>query len=91
MSWPASGSATRALVKASLLGEINYRRNRPDTEPIGAQPAFIVDDLDSAIAKAVAAGAVLITAPDAKPWGQTLAFVRDINGVLVELCTPLIR
>ena len=79
------------LVRTSLLGEISYHRNRPDSPPIGAQPAFIVDDLDSAIAKAIAAGAVLVTAPDAKPWGQTLAFVRDINGVLVELCTPPIR
>jgi lactoylglutathione lyase len=80
-----------ALVRSSLLGEMNYHRNRPDGEPIGAQPAFIVDDLTEAIERALAAGAVLVTKPDAKPWGQTVAFVRDINGVLVELCTPPIR
>ena len=80
-----------ALVKASLLGDLNYHRNRPDAAPIGAQPAFVVDDLAGAIAKAVAAGAVQITEPDAKPWGQTVAFIRDINGLLVELCTPPIR
>jgi len=22
------------------------------------------------------------------PWGQTIAYVADINGFLVELCTP---
>jgi catechol 2,3-dioxygenase-like lactoylglutathione lyase family enzyme len=79
------------LVKSSLLGELSYYRNRPDAKPIGAQPAFIVDDLTAAIGKAVAAGAILVTKPDAKPWGQTVAFIRDINGVLVELCTPPIR
>jgi hypothetical protein len=24
-----------------------------------------------------------------KPWGQTVAYLRDINGVLVELATPM--
>lgn len=80
-----------ALVKASLLGDLNYHRNRPDGDPIGAQPAFIVDDLEKAIEKALAAGAVLATKPDAKPWGRTVAFIRDVNGVLVELCSPPIR
>lgn len=80
-----------ALVRSNLLGEMNYHRNRPDGEPAGAQPAFIVDDLTAAIGKAVAADAVLVTKPEAKPWGQTLAFLRDVNGVLVELCTPPIR
>jgi lactoylglutathione lyase len=23
------------------------------------------------------------------PWGQTVAYVRDNNGFLVELCTPM--
>jgi len=23
------------------------------------------------------------------PWGQTIAYVADINGFLVELCTPV--
>jgi len=23
------------------------------------------------------------------PWGQTIAYVADINGFLVELCTPM--
>jgi len=45
----------------------------------------------NAIAQAVAAGAVLVTSADAKPWGQTLAYLRDLNGVLIELCTPAIR
>jgi hypothetical protein len=25
--------------------------------------------------------------PVTKPWGQTLAYVRDLNGVLVELAS----
>jgi uncharacterized glyoxalase superfamily protein PhnB len=39
--------------------------------------------------RAVAAGAALVTPPAQKPWGQTVAHVRDLNGVLIEICTPM--
>ena len=38
---------------------------------------------------AVAAGAKSVSKPEKKPWGQTVAYVRDNNGFLVELCTPM--
>jgi len=43
----------------------------------------------AAYRRAVDAGAVSVVAPDARPWGQVVAYVRDLNGVLVELCTPM--
>ena len=39
--------------------------------------------------RALKAGAASVTPPETKPWGQTVAYVRDNNGFLVELCTPL--
>lgn len=41
-------------------------------------------------ASAIEAGAlaVAIAEPVTKPWGQTVAYVRDLNGLLVELATP---
>jgi len=27
--------------------------------------------------------------PVAKPWGQVVSYVRDVNGFLVELCTAV--
>ena len=35
------------------------------------------------------AGATAEAAPETKPWGQTVAYVRDNRGFLVELCTPM--
>lgn len=26
--------------------------------------------------------------PERQPWGQTVSYVRDPDGFLVELCTP---
>jgi lactoylglutathione lyase len=37
----------------------------------------------------VAAGATPMRPVEVMPWGQTIAYVADINGFLVELCTPM--
>ena len=38
---------------------------------------------------AVDAGANLYAEPVEKPWGQTVAYLRDPNGILIELATPV--
>jgi uncharacterized glyoxalase superfamily protein PhnB len=38
---------------------------------------------------AIAAGAQPMRPVEVMPWGQTMAYVADINGFLVELCTPM--
>ena len=37
----------------------------------------------------VRAGGTVLEAPKSKPWGQVVAYVRDIDGFLVEVCTPM--
>ena len=37
----------------------------------------------------VEAGAVPLAAPKAMPWGQTVAYVRSIEGTFVGICSPL--
>ena len=74
-----------------LIAGAPFHRNRTGEPPSGAQVAFITEDLEADYRRALAAGAVAVAAPDPKPWGQTLAYVRDNNGFLVELCTPPIR
>jgi catechol 2,3-dioxygenase-like lactoylglutathione lyase family enzyme len=50
---------------------------------------LVTQDVQAAFDKASAAGAVVVTKPAQKPWGQIVAYVRDNNGFLVELCTPM--
>jgi lactoylglutathione lyase len=38
---------------------------------------------------AVASGATPLKAPALKPWGQTVCYLRDPFGTLVELASPL--
>lgn len=58
-------------------------------QPLGVEVAFSTDNVEAAFKTAVAAGAQEVSAPGIKPWGQTVAYVRDINGFLVEICTPV--
>ena len=73
---------------AKLLGELSYAPNRPDADPCAFQLALVTDDMDRDWARALEAGATILKAPEAKPWGQRTGYLRDCNGVIVELCTP---
>ena len=61
----------------------------PEDKPLAVEVAFTTNDVQAAFDKAVDAGAKAISKPEKKPWGQIVAYVRDINGYLVELCTPV--
>lgn len=78
--------ASHALVEANGLPS---RPGGPDAVPFGAEIAFVTEDVPAAFRRALDAGASAVVAPAARPWGQVVGYVRDLNGVLVELCTPL--
>jgi uncharacterized glyoxalase superfamily protein PhnB len=61
----------------------------PDRAPLGVEIALVTSDVPALYARAVKAGATAVNEPAAKPWGQTVAYLRDKAGHLVELCTPL--
>ncbi|HTZ20455.1 MAG TPA: VOC family protein [Opitutaceae bacterium] len=61
----------------------------PDKAPLGFEIALVTSDVPALYARALKAGATAVSAPETKPWGQTVACLRDKDGHLVELCTPL--
>jgi lactoylglutathione lyase len=61
----------------------------PDKAPLGSEIALVTTDVPALYARAVKAGATVVSEPEVKPWRQTVACLRDKDGHLVELCTPL--
>jgi len=57
--------------------------------PAGFEVWIEADDVPAAVERAVQAGAELLHEPERKPWGQTVAYVRDPNGTLVEIGEPV--
>jgi lactoylglutathione lyase len=50
---------------------------------------FVTEDVEGAYERAVEAGADAVTEPKTKPWGQDVAYVRDPDGNLIELASPV--
>ena len=55
----------------------------------GCEISFTTADVYGSLNHAVLAGAELVASPEAKPWGQTIAYVRDFNGILVEIASEM--
>jgi lactoylglutathione lyase len=73
---------------AAVLGVDGESLGHP---PGAIQLSFEVDDVDSAHAAAVAAGAPSFQEPGDRYWGERTAYVLDPDGGLVELLTRIRR
>ena len=91
----ALGFAAVDLARSNLTAVVGSPASACFTEstrasvPPGVEVGLIVPDVFAAVGRALAAGALLVADPTVKPWGQTVAFVRDIDGFLVELCSAI--
>jgi lactoylglutathione lyase len=79
--------AQHALAGSNFAG--GYEPLTALKRPAGMEIGLSVTDVAGAFARAVAAGALALSAPAEKPWGQTVAYVRGLDGELVELCSPM--
>ncbi len=79
------GFVALALASESTEFEL-VRRERPAP---GIEVGFVTTEIDQAYGQALREGALSILPPKMKPWGQWVSYVRDINGFLVEICTPM--
>lgn len=84
-----TGATALAFVDEKFISGngVNSQPVRPDQLPPGFEIGLVVADVADAYARALANGAVAELAPMAKPWGQIVSYVRDINGFLVEICS----
>jgi lactoylglutathione lyase len=86
-----TGSTALAFA-GDAMAEMNgvaIRPNRKSDVAAGFEIALVTDDPEAAYKKAVTAGAMPVKPPAAKPWGQVVGYVRDLNGCLIEICSPI--
>lgn len=79
--------AERGLA-ASNLPE-GYRAPDPSEPPFNVELALVYDDVGAAYSRALAEGCSALAPPSVKPHGQTVAYVRDPFGTLVEVASPV--
>ena len=89
-----TGQTTLAFVGDELISSslpILYRKNVKSEAPAGIEVTLVAKDIEKAYANAVKHGATPVKEPVEKPWGQKVGYVRDNNGVVIEMATPLER
>jgi catechol 2,3-dioxygenase-like lactoylglutathione lyase family enzyme len=66
-----------------------FAATRADRVPPSFEVALVTEDVEARYAQSLEGGAVPVKSPERKPWGQTVSYVRDDNGYLVEICSPV--
>ena len=88
----ATGETTLALVSNDLANTNlpeGFRKNTLNEKTAGMEITFIADDVQHVFDHAMQNGATAVVSPTQKPWGQTIAYVRDLDGILIELASPM--
>lgn len=83
-----TGSTTLSFSSLQLMQELGKNPGKASEKP-AFEIAFETEDVSGALTKALEAGATLVQKAEDMPWGQTTAYVKDNNGFLVELCSPM--
>lgn len=88
----STGSTTLSFAAISLA-QTNltqgFMESSTDGKPFGIEIGLTTDDVEATFSKAIEAGATAVEKAKTKPWGQVVAYVRDIDGFLIEICTPM--
>lgn len=87
-----SGETTLSFASKTLAGSNlsdGFIESKINEKPLGIEIGFTTDDVTATMEKAIAAGARLCEVPKEKPWGQVVGYVRDLDGFLIEICTPM--
>lgn len=85
-----TGQTALAFVDEAIMKKFfPFRQNRSKDEPAGIEITFVTETVEKDFEYAVKSGAVVVEKPSEKPWGQTVSYVRDNNGCLVEICSPV--
>ena len=79
--------ATHGLAASNLPGVYDEAAEDSGRPPF--EVCFVTEDVEGAYGRAVGAGADAITEPQTKPWGQEVAYVRDPDGNLIEIASPV--
>lgn len=79
--------ASKILANSNLKN--GFLESDLSQKPFGIELGFTTENVEETVEKSVSSGGYLLEKPKQKPWGQTVAYVRDIDGFLIEICTPM--
>ena len=79
--------ASTDLAKSNLKD--GFTESSLVNKPFGIEIGFTTDNVEETLNSVVKAGGTILESPKTKPWGQVVAYARDLDGFLIEICTPV--
>jgi uncharacterized glyoxalase superfamily protein PhnB len=79
--------ASLDLAKSNLSK--GFIESDPSSKPFAMEIGFTTENVEATFATAISHGAIEVEKAKTKPWGQTVAYIKDPNGFLIEICTPM--
>ncbi|MCJ8338543.1 MAG: VOC family protein [Pseudomonadales bacterium] len=84
-----TGATTLSFSSLTLIRGSGKNAAAADIELPCFEIAFETEDVAAAVDVALQAGANLLQHTELMPWGQKVAYVADLDGNLVEICSPV--
>lgn len=88
----ATGETTLSFASTSLAKtnlSAGFIESSAQGKPFAFEIGFATANVEEALQKAIKEGATLVEKAKTKPWGQVVAYVKDPDGFLIEICTPM--
>lgn len=86
-----TGATTLSFASTAMasgnLGK-GFTENDPAKKPFAIEIGITTSNVEKTMADALKAGATPYEEAKQKPWGQTVGYVRDPEGFLIEICSP---
>lgn len=86
-----TGGTKLGFVSHEVAGShgFKYKKQSSDSELPSFEIGFVTDDVEAAFNKAIDSGAQVLMNPENMPWGQIVSYVKDNNGFIIEICSPM--
>jgi len=86
-----TGETTLAFAgtEAAEMNGLAIVPNDPNRPAAGWEICFVTEDVSAAYERAISSGCTPVSPPSEKPWGQIVSYVRDRDGCIVEIASPI--
>lgn len=84
-----TGGTKLAFSSRALMSSLGKSPGVADAKAPVFELAFETADVTGALSRAISAGASLVQDTRDEPWGQTTSYVSDLDGYLIEICSPV--
>ncbi len=84
-----TGQTTLSFSSLKLMSELGKNPQKATAAAPVFEIAFETDDVLKCLKRATSSGASLVQDVREEPWGQITSYVCDINGFLIEICSPV--